>query len=88
MNALTFKSRLESLGDHTNIKIEMNDYWYLVLKSLHNGLVHIKFDRDLRFTGTHVTVGIGVVQRTRYKKLFPGVRLLIQEDLFKKNTTK
>lgn len=54
---------------------------YLVLKSLHNGFVHIKFDCDLRFASTHVTVGIGRIQRTRYEKLFPGVRLLVQKDL-------
>lgn len=69
-------------ADHRKIKaFGWKKNWYPVLKSLHNGLVNVEFNRDLRFAGTDVTVGIGRVQSTRYEKLFPGVWLLIQEDL-------
>lgn len=61
------------------------DCCYLVLKSQHNGLVHIKFDRDLGFAGTHVTVGIGRVQRTWNQQLLPGIWLFVQKDLKTKN---
>lgn len=46
--------------------------------------MHIEFNCGFRFAGAHVAVGVGAIQRTRYQELFPGVRLLVQEDLRKR----
>lgn len=43
--------------------------------------MHIEFDSDLRLAGTHVTVGIGRVQRTWNQELLPGIGLFVQKDL-------
>ena len=54
---------------------------YLVVKGQHKSFVHIQFDCNLWLAGAHITVGTGWVQSTWNKQLFPGVRLLVQEDL-------
>lgn len=60
---------------------------HLILESLNKDFVHVEFYSGFRFAGTHVAVWIGTIQCTRYQELFPGVWLLVQENLRERRET-